>query len=284
MKSSQTAGRGDRTTTAPIDVWNLDTFDAALIDVLHSQKQVFVDYFATDRANYLEREASDRRGPPPSNPHASAYYRFADDLMAVMQTRTIRAWHHTRMTDREVASARNNGLYPATLDFLRARLADRVADGDFTSDEARVIFEASPFQNDQLGSRGGKFWMTSHPQRIDDGGVTSLLAHWGGESAYFNHEEGEMLDKLSNLGTPRVFEIAVPLGVTPDAYSAAKAVIALYARSLSCHTEWGGVDLYATSHLGPDRLLNVHSAGEADFVALGRGYPGAYRSRYGEDD
>ena len=179
--------------TTLIDVWNLDTFDAALMGELRDQQQLLIDYFATDRTNYLEREASDHRGPKPSNPHASAYYRFAEDLMAVTQTRTIRAWHHTRMTDREVETATSNGLYPATVETLRARLADRVADGDFSADEARVIFEASPFHNDQLGSRGGKFWMTSHPHRIDDSGVTSLLAHWGGESAYFNHDEGEIL-------------------------------------------------------------------------------------------
>ncbi|WP_030538439.1 hypothetical protein [Sphingobium sp. DC-2] len=269
--------------TTLIDVWNLDTFDAALMGELRDQQQLLIDYFATDRTNYLEREASDHRGPKPSNPHASAYYRFAEDLMAVTQTRTIRAWHHTRMTDREVETATSNGLYPATVETLRARLADRVADGDFSADEARVIFEASPFHNDQLGSRGGKFWMTSHPHRIDDSGVTSLLAHWGGESAYFNHDEGEILDRLSNLGSPRVLEIAVPLSVTPDAYSAATAVIALYARSLNCHADWGGFDLYASSHLGPEALLRVHSGGEPDFATLGRGYPAAFHDRFGDD-
>jgi len=125
--------------------------------------------------------------------------------------------------------------------------------------------------------------MTSHPHRIDDSGVTSLLAHWGGESAYFNHDEGEILDRLSNLGTPRVLEIAVPLSVTPDAYSAAKAVIALYARSLDCHADWGGFDLYASSHLGPEALLRVHSGGEPDFATLGRGYPAALHDRLGDD-
>ena len=99
--------------TTLIDVWNLDTFDAALMGELRDQQQLLIDYFATDRTNYLEREASDHRGPIPSNPHASAYYRFAEDLMAVTQTRTIRAWHHTRMTDREVETPTSNGLYIA---------------------------------------------------------------------------------------------------------------------------------------------------------------------------
>ena len=129
---------------------------------LRDQQQLLIDYFATDRTNYLEREASDHRGPIPCNPYSGTYYSVVEDLMAVMQTRTIRAWHHTRMTDREVEAARSSVLYPATLETLRARLADRVADGDFSSDEARMIFAASPFHNDQLGSRGRKFWTVSY--------------------------------------------------------------------------------------------------------------------------
>jgi hypothetical protein len=130
--------------TLPIDVWNLGTFDAALIGGLRNQRQLLVDYFRTDRANYLEREASDYRGLPPSNPFAEAYYGFVDELMAVMESRTIRAWHHTRMTDSEVKCARRSGLYPATLETLRTRLEGLVATGDLTIDEARSIFEASP--------------------------------------------------------------------------------------------------------------------------------------------
>lgn len=259
--------------TRLIDIWDVETYDTELIAQLRSQQQHFVDYYTTDRTNYLEREASDRRGPPPSNPHAAAYYRFAEALMGAMQTRTIRAWHYTRMTDREVEVVASSGLYPSTIATLRARLADRVADGDLDADEARSIFEASPFHNDQFGSRGGKFWLTSHPRSIDDSGVTSLLAHWGGESTYFNHDEGDILDRLSNVGTPRVLEIAVPVSITPDAYSAAIAVIALFARTLGCHADWGGFDLYARDPLRPEALLRVHTSGESDFAMLGRGYP-----------
>lgn len=267
----------------PIDVWNVDTFDAPLIAVLRSQQQLLVDYFKTDRANYLEREASDRRGPPPSNPYAGAYHGFAEGLVPMMERRTIRSWHHSRMTDREVETARQGGLYPATLATLRARLDDLVAMGELTVDDVTSIFEMSPFQGDRLGSRGDKFWMTSHPHRIDDGGVTSLLAHWGGESAYFNHKEGELLEKLSSIGRPRVFEVAVPLALTPDAYSAAKATIHRYALSLGCHAEWGGFDLYASSPLDADALLRIHSQGEPDFALLARGYPTGFRDRFGDD-
>lgn len=34
--------------TTLIDVWNLDTFDAALMGELRDQQQLLIDYFATD--------------------------------------------------------------------------------------------------------------------------------------------------------------------------------------------------------------------------------------------
>jgi NAD(P)-dependent dehydrogenase (short-subunit alcohol dehydrogenase family) len=269
--------------TRPIDVWNVDTFDGPLIAALLSQQQLLLDYFRTDRANYLEREASDHRGPPPSNPFAGAYYRFAEGLVPMMERQTIRAWHHTRMTDREVETARRGGLYPATLATLRTRLEDLVAMGELSVDDATSIFAMSPFQGDALGSRHNRFWMTSHPHRIDDGGVTSLLAHWGGESAYFSHRQDELLEKLSSIGLPRVLEVAVPLALTPDAYSAAKAAIHRYARSLGCHADWGGFDLYTQSPLDADALLRVNTLGEPDFALLARGYPTGFRDRFGDD-
>jgi hypothetical protein len=125
--------------------------------------------------------------------------------------------------------------------------------------------------------------MASHPQPINDSSVISLLGCWGGESAYFNHAKGGLLKKLSTIGVPRVLEIAVPLALTRHAYSAAKAVIQLYARSLGCHADWGGFDLYAHSILGPDALLRVHSGGEDDFALLARGYPVDFHDRFRDD-
>jgi hypothetical protein len=55
--------------TNPIDVWNLDTFDETLMEALRGKQQLITNYFSTERANYLEREASARR-PPSSNSYA----------------------------------------------------------------------------------------------------------------------------------------------------------------------------------------------------------------------
>lgn len=269
--------------TTPIDVWDIETFDAGLIAILAAQRQLLIDYHTTDRANYLAREESDHRGPYPSNPHAGDYLGFVESLSTTLADRAIRAWHYSRLTDSEIDGIRTAGLTPSTVDTLRQRLTDRVAEGILTSDEADFLFKASPFHKDEFGGRTDKFWMVSHPLRIDDSGVTDLLAYWGGESAYFNHAEGDTLQKLSGIGLPRVLEIAVPIGHTRHAYSAAQAVTNVYARSLDCHAERGMFDLYAIKPLGPAALLCVLTSGEPEFAALGRSYPGRFSYQHDKD-
>ncbi|MES2176114.1 MAG: hypothetical protein V4523_19540 [Pseudomonadota bacterium] len=51
--------------------------------------------------------------------------------------------------------------------------------GAFTKEVADRLFADSPYQSDQLAARSGKFWMTSHPVDIEDGGVEILLESWG---------------------------------------------------------------------------------------------------------
>lgn len=267
----------------PIDVWNIETFDAGLISLFETTRQLIMNYHATDRANFLAREASDHRDPYPSNPHAGEYLDFVEALSTTLADRTIRAWHYSRLTDGEVAGLRDTGIVTSSLDTLRTRLAGRVAEGTVTAEEADVIFEASPFHKDEFGGRADKFWMVSHPLSITDGGVTDLLAHWGGESAYFNHPEGALLQKLSSIGLPRVLEIAVPLGHTRHAYPAAKALTHVYARSLGCHAERGMFDLYAVKPLEPRAIRRVVTDGEPEFAGLGLSYPAGLPHRRDDD-
>lgn len=85
-----------------IDVWNVETFDEDLIATLRANSELVRNYIVTDREIFLEREASGLRVPYRTNPHAESYGRFLEDLDPLMKTRTIRAWHYTRLTDTEV--------------------------------------------------------------------------------------------------------------------------------------------------------------------------------------
>ncbi|WP_048645260.1 hypothetical protein [Nitratireductor soli] len=138
-----------------IDVWDLSTFDAALLARLDEQRALLFDYYGTSRANFLAREASDRRGPPPSNPYAGDYLAFVEDLATDMAERTIRAWHYTRLTDHEIGIIRTEGIRPATLETVQQRIAGLVASGDLAAEEAQFFFDSSPFHDDEFGGRNG---------------------------------------------------------------------------------------------------------------------------------
>lgn len=219
---------------ALIDVWDVETFDPELRGDLDAHAELFQDYFVTSRRQWLEREASDHTGPYPHNPHAGEFIWVTEHIMRLMEARTIRAWHYTRMTDAELDAIRQNGIYLSTLDTIRTRFDRQVAAGAFTQDIADRLFTDSPFQHEQLGSRSDKFWMVSHPVEIEDSGVELLLESWGGESAYFWQRDPALQTLLKTIGQPRVLEIAMPLALSRHSYSAAEAVVATYARTLDC--------------------------------------------------
>ena len=169
--------------SALIDVWDTETFDQGLISELRASEQLVRDYLTTDRRQYEEREASDHWMPHASNPYASEYFAFLEAVgRDIMQSRTIRAWHYTRLVDDEVRIIRANGIYPATLDTLRRRLDALVTAGSLAAHDAEALFAASPCHHqEQQPGRLGKFWLTSEPVLTDDSGVELLLGNWGGD-------------------------------------------------------------------------------------------------------
>jgi hypothetical protein len=121
--------------------------------------------------------------------------------------------------------------------------------------------------------------MTSDPVLIDDSGVALLLGNWGGESTYFWLQDKRLEKLVTSIGRPRVLEIAVPITNTNHWYSAGKAVVAAYARTLGCRPDSGAFDLYSTTALGASALLAIHTEGDANFQAIARGYPVGFRGR-----
>ncbi len=209
----------------------------------------------------------------PSNPFGAAYCALLDELTPALDSRTVRGWLHTRMTDDEVAAVIAAGIRPATLAAVRDRLDRRIAAGDLRQAEADTLFAVSPLQGDRTDARAGRFWLTSDPQEVDDGGVEPLLRQWGGESINFAHLEGLTADLLGRIGRGRVIEVAVPLAVTPDAFSAAKAVVATYAHERGAPANVSGFDFYLSKPLAAAAVLRVHAEGEDNYEQLGRTYP-----------
>jgi hypothetical protein len=262
----------------PIDVWDTGTFDRELMATLNASQQLVREYLATDRRQFEEREASDRWMPPASNPHSGQYQTFVEDVgRDIMQSRTIRAWHYTRLVDDEVQIIRENGIYPGTLDTLRQRLEVQAQAGLFTAADAKAFHAASPCHHrEQQPGRLGKFWMTSDPVATDDSGVEPLLGNWGGEATYFWLEDKRLKTLVARIGRPRILEIAVPITSTNHWYSAGNAVVAAYARTLGCRPDRGAFDLYSMTPLAAAAVLAIHTEGDASFEAMARGYPAGF--------
>ena len=256
-----------------IDIWDINTFDNELRGDLDAHADLIRNYMIVSRRQSREHEASDHRTPCPENPHAGEFILVKEHIMRAMEARTIRAWHYTRMTDTEIDTLQQMGIYPSSLDTIRSRFTAQVAAGAFSQEVADRLFADSPYQSDQLAARSGKFWMTSHPVEIEDGGVEPLLESWGGEAAYFWQQDTTLQDMLKRVGQPRVLEIAMPLLHSRHTYSATEAVVATYGRMLDCKPDKHAFDLYSQQPLAPAQILAVHSEGEPDFRTIARGYP-----------
>ena len=262
----------------PIDVWNVATFDQGINERLRGASDLIRKYFETDRRQQRERTLSHHCGPPPSNPFAAGFLKFQEELSAQIADRTIRAWHYTRLMDDEADAIIVRGAVPSTLETIKARLDRQVGAGLFPSEMADALFTASPFHGSQHDARAGKFWLTSLPRTIDDGGVELLLSSWGGEAVYFWQDDEMLQAQLATLGRPRVIEAAVPLALTNHRYDASCALVASFARTLGCQTDTPSFDLYVTQPLGPEAILAVHSEGDMIFDQIGRGYPTDFAS------
>lgn len=262
-----------------IDVWNLETFDEALLAALNARRDLLLNYELTSRKNFLEQQAAKGWVPLKSNPLAlERNYVVEQVIMPAMAQRTIRAWHYTRLTDDEAALLASGGIYLSNLEVIRRRLNVQVAARVLSAAQANALYAASPF-HEQNDSRSGKFWMVSHPVSIDNSGVELLLESWGGEGVYFWLKDPRLIDLLKRFGRPRVIELAVPMLVTRHAYSAAEAVVATFVRAFGCEPDWAAFDLYTTSALGADAVQNIHTEGEPNFAALARGYPAGFVDR-----
>jgi hypothetical protein len=267
------------TTSTPIDVWNLETFDEALLAKLNARRELLCDYELTNRKNFLAQQESTGLVPLKSNTHAAERsYVVEKVIMPAMEQRTIRVWHYTRLTDDETALLRSVGVYLSNLEAIRRRLNVLVEARVLSADQADALYAASPF-HEQNVSRSGKFWMVSHPVSADNSGVKLLLESWGGEGVYFRLDDSQLIELLKRVGRPRVIELAVPMLFTRKAYLAAEAVVATFVKALGCEPDLAAFNLYTTSALRADAVLNIHTEGEPNFAALARGYPAKFVDR-----
>ncbi|WP_146617214.1 hypothetical protein [Hyphomonas pacifica] len=213
----------DSTPPAVIDVWNVTTFDQDLVKILNSHENLVRAYVDTESQLFLSHDLNrdgDRAILRPSNPYASGFHELLEVVDRCMMTRTIRAFHYTRLTNREVAQFHTTGIQVSTPESLRRRLDSIVSAGQLDNSTADHLYSMSPFLSDQREARSGKFWMTSHPVSPEDSSVEPLMKYWGGEVVSMWIQTPVFSERLMTLGEARIIEIAVPLQATRHIRSA----------------------------------------------------------------
>lgn len=267
----------------PIDVWSVESFDSDLKGFLNNHAAVIVDYYRADRQIFVDHDLGRNRrsGIRPDNPHFPTFQAAREALAPEMNRRHLRAFHYTRLCDDEIARLNQDGIEVSSPESLERRLSKRVATGEISREEADRLYAASPIHK-QLAIRGNRFWMTTHPFASDDGGVTPLMRHWGGEVGSMWVHDGPLLAKLGAIGRPRILEVSVPLASTRHAYRAAESVVAAFGRSIGVVTDDYGFSLYVDQALPASAILDIHSEGDPAYNAIGRGYPANFVDRRGE--
>jgi hypothetical protein len=265
-----------------IDIWNAKTFTEDIHAFLTEHSETIIRFHRYGQQADENLESLQRYERRNRNPFADNYNRIRDKLVTLISTKTIRAFHYTRMVDDEVAHVWSNGFFAPSSDTAFAHLSDRVRrlveTGILSIQEGDRIFSASPLnQPNQLKSRQG-FWMTTIPITPQDHSISLLVNNWGGEVGYFwldESQDPELLTRVQSIGRGRIFEMAVPMSdkdgrPLPGCWSAAKDIVNVLARSHGFHTDNPGFDLSVKSTLPASAVITVHTEGDETYSDFGQ--------------
>lgn len=244
---------------------------------LSDESELILAYYREDRRlmdEYLQ--SSPYRSLKPNRLSAEFLHFHEKELTPLLAASRIRVWHYTRLTDDEVVAIERL-LIPSSLDFLWTRLQKLVASSLVSEEDAKGIYSASPFQS-QSESRAKRLWTTLVPLHPSDSGVSPLLEHWGGESAYFWLKEGALLEKLRGLGAPRIIEIETAITERLTAFPVAETVLRAWARNLGEPLSIPGCDLAINEDIDSARVLRVHTEGVGRFCDIAETYPEGARA------
>jgi hypothetical protein len=265
-----------------IDLWDIDTYDRDILEHLESHKGIIDGYFFLERKKDAMVAKLSTWEPIQPNSFAGDYMAAVDGLGEIISTKTLRAFHYTRMTDDEVEAMMANGIVPTSVEFLKQRVDRQVIAGALTQEQGDAIVKRSPLRTADFGVRSG-FWSTSSPIHPSDSAVSLLVSHWGGESAYWlltGTEDEGIVDILKGIGRGWVIEIAIPLAAANAGlagFSVARNAVREYASFLGHDLYTAGLDLAIEHSVPASSILRIHSEDEEDYQMIGRGYPVTFK-------
>jgi len=123
----------------------------------------------------------------------------------LLGTRSLRAYHATRLLDHEVELIREQGLIPLDHVLIERRVELASKRGFITEQERAQLHEGHVFREPPQGRRAGQVCMFVGEQLFDDtAGLGSLLGIWGGEGVYMASGTQSLVPRLRQLGRPTI--------------------------------------------------------------------------------
>ncbi len=119
-------------------------------------------------------------------------------LNKVMKSYFLKAYHCTRLTDREISFIKNEGMKLQNLDSLVGRVDELLKENLVTENVAERLQTKNQSNHEH---RAKKLWFCFlKPKEAGENGIERFLRFWGGEALYGNHEHdaetGQILKKL----------------------------------------------------------------------------------------
>jgi hypothetical protein len=136
------------------------------------------------------------------------------DLEEHLRTQSVRAYHCTR--EASPGFFQTQGLRLTDLPRHHSQFLNGHGP-TFTPEERQALldgWERNFHQNQAiLNARNGKVWMCLSRHSIENDGTAKFFTYFGGEAIYWpflGHAHEAIAEKLRNIGTPVVVELAVP--------------------------------------------------------------------------
>ncbi|TRO89473.1 hypothetical protein FKB34_14540 [Glycocaulis profundi] len=156
---------------------------------------------------------------------ATSYDRAIYQLVELLQPYSLRAWHCTRLTDREIKAILSDGMQPPNERILHSRI-DALQSEGVISGEVAALLKARNQANEEY-RRGRIHWCFYPPRDSGESGIASLLGTWGGEALYNSHDFDPVIGPLlRSIGTPCIVEADIPIALLGANSGAVFSVVA----------------------------------------------------------